>query len=411
MGVMHHMSSNNLFSDAQFGFREKRSCTLQLLTVLDDWTKSYDDSYQVDTIYLDIKKAFDTVPHRRLLLKLEEYGINGVLLKWIQNFLEGRKQRVRVNNFYSEWKGIQSGIPQGSVLGPVLFIIYINDLPDVIDSVCKIFADDTKIYRRIHSKTDQEMLQRDLWKVCDWSDEWLLAFSVPKCKSIQFGYVKHAFQYEMRDSSNTIITLPSVEEEKDLGVKFESSLKFNKQVLDVVNRTNRLTGMIKRTFTFMNKYMFLMIYKSLIRSIIDYGITVWYPSSKKNIQLIENVQRSATKLVPELKGLSYQDRLRSLNLTTLLYRRQRYDLIQIFKIVNGLEDIDSERFFTFNDNLTRGHLFRISKPSINKSLRLNMFPVRSIDNWNNLSEDIVLSDSVASFKTKLDKYWSRNRKK
>ena len=106
---------------------------------------------------------------------------------------------------------------------------------------------------------------------------------------------------------------------------------------------------------------------------------------------------------------SYQDRLRSLNLTTLLYRRQRYDLIQIFKIVNGLEDIDSERFFTFNDNLTRGHLFKISKPSINKSLRLNMFPVRSIDNWNNLSEDIVLSDSVASFKTKLDKYWSHKR--
>ena len=124
-----------------------------------------------------------------------------------------------------------------------------------------------------------------------------------------------------RYSSNTIITLPSVEEEKDLGVKFESSLKFNKQVLDVVNRTNRLTGMIKRTFTFMNKYMFLMIYtgKSLIRSIIDYGITVWYPSSKKNIQLIENVQRRATKLVPELKGLSYQDRLRSLNLTTFMH--------------------------------------------------------------------------------------------
>ena len=121
----------------------------------------------------------------------------------------------------------------------------------------------------------------------------------------------------MRDSSNTIITLSSVEEEKDLGVKFESCLKFNKQMLDVVNRTNRLTGMIKHTFTFMNKYMFLTIHKSLIRSIIDYGITVRYPSSKKNIQLIENKQRRATKVVPELKGLSYQDRLRSLNLTTL----------------------------------------------------------------------------------------------
>ena len=103
-------------------------------------------------------------------------------VKWIQHFLEGRNQRVRINNSYSEWKGIQSGIPQGSVFASVLFIIYINDLPDVIDPVCKIFADDTKIYSRIHSKTDLEILQRDLWKVCDWSDdEWLLAFSVPKC--------------------------------------------------------------------------------------------------------------------------------------------------------------------------------------------------------------------------------------
>lgn len=213
----------------------------------------------------------------------------------------------------------------------------------------------------------------------------------------------------MRDNSNNRISLPDVEVEKDLGVKFESSLKFNKQVLDVVNRTKRLTGMVKRTFACMNKSMFLTIYKSLIRSIIDYGITVWYPSSKKNIQLIENIQRRATRIVPELKRVSYQERLKSLNLPTLLYRRQRYDLIQIFKIVNGLEDIDSERFFQFNDNITRGHLFRISKPSVKKSLRLNTFPIRSIDNWNNLSEDIVLSNSVTTFKTKLDKYWCQKR--
>ena len=276
----------------------------------------------------------------------------------------------------------------------------------MLESVCKIFADDTKLYRSVRSQTDQEILQRDLWKLCDWSDEWLLAFSAPKCKAVQYGYIRFNFQYEMRDDSNNSIFLPNVEEERDLGVRFESSLKFNKHVLDVVNKTKRLTGMIKRTFSCMNRSMFLTIYKSLIRSIVDYGVTVWYPSSKKNIQMIENIQRRATRIVPDLKGLSYEERLRSLNLSTLLYRRQRYDQIQIFKIVSGVEDIDVDTFFTFNDNNTRGHIFRITKPSVNKTLRLNSFPTRAIDSWNSLPESVVTSDSIVSFKTSLDKYWS-----
>ena len=152
-----------------------------------------------------------------------------------------------------------------------------------------------------------------------------------------------------------------------------------------------------------DKNSFLTVYKSLIRSVLDYGGGVYYPYTKKNIQLIENVQRRSTRIVPELKGLSYSERLQSLKLPTMYYRRKRYDLIQLYKIVHGYEDIKPEKFFEFNDNCTRGHIFRIIKPRSQKNLRLNSFPVRFINKWNMLSEEIVCSDTVMKFKMRLDK--------
>jgi len=157
----------------------------------------------------------------------------------------------------------------------------------------------------------------------------------------------------MTDSVGVGIALPNDVEEKYLGIVFESSLKFDKNVNNVVNHTKRLTGLIKRTFKCMNKTLFLTLYKSLICSIVDYGSTIWYPTSRKNIQLIENIQRRATRIVPELQGLNYKECLKELNLPTLLYRRQRFDLIQIFKIIKGFDDISVDEFFNFNDNVTR----------------------------------------------------------
>ena len=178
--IMKHLNKNNLLSDCQYGFRQNRGCILQLLKVVDEWSKDIDKNKQVDCIYLDFKKAFDTVPHKRLLKKLQPFGITGNVLKWIKDFLSGRHQRVVVNGTFSKWKPVLSGIPQGSVLGPVLFIIFINDLPEVVKCYCKIFADDTKLYKAISCSNDQQMLQLDLFQCCDWSDDWLLLFNVLK---------------------------------------------------------------------------------------------------------------------------------------------------------------------------------------------------------------------------------------
>lgn len=172
--IMTHLNANNLLADSQYGFRQNRGCILQLLKVVDEWSRDIDNNKQIDCVYLDFQKAFDTVPHRRLIKKLESFGICGNILNWISSFLTHRRQRVVLDGTFSEWKPVISGIPQGSVLGPVLFIIYINDLPDLVKCFCKLFADDTKIYKSIGIVQDQVQLQKDLFSVCDWSDNFLL---------------------------------------------------------------------------------------------------------------------------------------------------------------------------------------------------------------------------------------------
>ena len=185
--LLWHMDTNNLFTIHQHGFRNSRSCVTQLLEVLEDWTEILDEGSCLDCIYLDFSKAFDTVPHQRLLNKLHNYGIRGKVRTWIENFLENRSQSVKIGNTRSVKANVISGIPQGSILGPILFLIFINDLPEVVQSTVKLFADDTKIYSRVNSQDEHNKLQGDLDNLATWSDTWQLKFNAQKCKSMHLG--------------------------------------------------------------------------------------------------------------------------------------------------------------------------------------------------------------------------------
>ena len=176
------LKDNKLLSEKQFGFLGQMSTILQLLNYLDYCAEAMGKGRSVDSIYLDFQKAFDTVPHRRLIVKLKAYGICGPLLKWINSFLSMRKQQVSVNGCLSSEQSVISGVPQGSVLGPLLFVLYINDLPDEINSMVLMFADDTKLFRIIESSEDTKVLQEDLKKLEEWSSTWLLKFHPGKCK-------------------------------------------------------------------------------------------------------------------------------------------------------------------------------------------------------------------------------------
>ena len=341
------------------------------------------------------------------------YGIRGNILNWIKSFLKDRKQKVMINSEGSEWSDVLSGIPQGSVLGPALFLVLINDLPDSIANFVKIFADDTKVYSTIStiSDSDFDKLQSDLTKSSDWSDIWELRFNAKKCKSLHIGRNNPRHQYYMYESGIQV-PVEQVESEKDLGVTFESTLRFDHHILNCVNKANRMLGLIKQTFTYMDKEMFLPLFKTLIRPHLEYATVVWSPFLKKDIFLIENVQRRATKIVKTISNLSYEERLKHLGLPTLKYRRDRNDVIQVYKIMNGIDKLDVNTFFKMStDSRTRGHNFKIVKQQNRTKQRASVFSQRVIDPWNSLPSECVNSDSVNKFKSSLNDAWKDHPQK
>ena len=241
--IMEHLEKNNILTSAQHGFRNNRSCLTNMLQYLESLTNSYDSGNPVDVQYLDCEKAFDRVPHQRLLLKLESLGIRGTLLNWIRNFLTGRQHRVCLRGSSSSWLPVHSGVPQGTVLGPILFVLYINDLVENLESGVSLFADDAKLYREVKDHSDVEALQRDLQRVEEWSRIWLLTFNINKCKTMHIGHNNPRANYELYGND-----LMKSEVEKDLGILVSSNLKSSNHVAAIAAKANSRLGIIKRSF-------------------------------------------------------------------------------------------------------------------------------------------------------------------
>ena len=405
--LLHHLESNNLLSKEQHGFRSGRSCNTQLLELMEIWSDIMDNGGSLDCVYLDFAKAFDTVPHNRLLVKLKAYGIIGKLHKWIQSFLINRSQKVVINNSKSTPSPVISGIPQGSVLGPILFIIYINDLPDQIKAYTKIFADDTKIFKAIRNLSDKETLQGDLDRLLEWSVKWQLRFNIDKCKIIHFGKKNPNFPYTMAGNP-----LEEADLEKDLGVTFDRDLKFNHHINSIVNKANSRLGLIKRTITTRSREVILPLYKSLVRPILEYCVAIWHPHLQRDINEIEKVQRRATKLISSIKNHTYSQRLAILKLDSLTFRRRRNDMIQIFRILKGFDKIDINTFFKMSvEGTTRGHRFKISKIRANTNFKMHSFSYRTVNDWNSLSKETVQCETINSFKSALLREWANHNER
>ncbi len=404
--VMSHLVKNKLLSDHQHGFVKNKACVTNLLESMDFLTNAMAQKKWVDLLFLDFEKAFDKVPHRRLLLKLKAYGVSGVLLKWIEAFLRGRKQRVVLGGECSEWENVGSGVPQGSVLGPLLFVVFINDLPESIELPSKLYADDSKVMcelRKSKFLDDAARLQADIDRIVGWCDQWLMKLNVGKCKVMHIGHKNPKVMYFMKDvSSGQPHALEKTDLERDLGVYIASDLKSHGQVNQVVSKANSMLGMLKRTFTYRGADMWKRLYTTYVRPHLEFAVPAWNPHLKGDIAKLESVQRRATKIAHEMKGKSYNERLSLLNLTTLEERRVRGDSIQWFKLVKGFDKVNwvKEPSLGHPRAGVRGRY--ILENVRNCQQREKFFIVRAPETWNGLPDHVVEADTVDSFKRMFD---------
>ena len=268
-----HLIDHNLLSKHQFGFVPGRNTKTQLLVTVKEWIRNLDEGTATDIAFMDFRKAFDAVPHQKLLYKLQKYGIKGPLLQWIECFLSNRSQYVKINNSRSAEKPVTSGVPQGSVLGPMLFIFFINDLPSVCSVTTKIYADDTKAYTSIKSDEDHTRLQQSIDEMYNWTQTWQLHFNSSKCKILHIGEdnPKHTYFIGNGNSRHQIETTTL---EKDLGIFVDTELNFEDHIEYIVKRASMKKATILRNFSYRSKKVLVPLYKSLVRPIIEYANTV-----------------------------------------------------------------------------------------------------------------------------------------
>ena len=391
------LEENELIKDSQHGFRTGRSCATNLLVFLEYVTNCINNKENIDVAFLDFAKAFDKVPHRRLLDKLQAHGVVGKVHSWISAWLWDRRQRVCLLGHGSAWERVISGVPQGSVLGPVLFTIFINDLECcLVNNVLK-FADDTKLFGKIGDDKDRKLFQNDLDLLCYWAEKWQMEFNVSKCNIMHIGKENAMYNYYMKGRQ-----LDEIIMEKDLGVVISSNLKVNSQVEGVCAKANRMLGLIKRIIRFKDRRILLQLYKSLVRPHLEYATSVWSPYYKKDKERLEAIQHRFTRMLPGIKDMKYEDRLKELHLWSLEERRNRADLLEIFKMIKGFTAVPWTMFFQRQISCTRGHSWKLSKKTSSCNIRHSFFSQRAVNRWNALSQKAIDSTSVNSFKSELE---------
>jgi Reverse transcriptase (RNA-dependent DNA polymerase)/Endonuclease-reverse transcriptase len=398
--IVSHLDRNRLIRSTQHGFMRGRSCATNLLAFLDKMTATLDSGEAADVIYLDFAKAFDTVPHERLKKKLRAHGISGQLLKWIAAWLSNRKQRVVLNGKESSWEEVLSGVPQGSVLGPLLFIIFINDLDLSVSELELLlkFADDTKVARVIKDDTDRQGLQLALDRLIDWSERWGMIFNVKKCIVMHIGRNNPQSDYVMKNT-----TLGTTKEEKDLGVAISDSLKPAAQCARAAKTALAVLGQITRAFRYRDKLTFVQLYKQYVRPHLEFSVQAWSPWQQADKDKLERVQQKAIGMVSGLRGRTYEERLKELGLTTLEERRHQADMAHMYKICTEKDGLRKADWFappTAAAARTRQHADPLNVRPLHGRLetRSNFFTVRAGEPWNAIPGRIKHARTVSRFK-------------
>ena len=290
--IVKHLDGQGILYDLQHGFREKRSRETQLIMLIEDLARNASVGKQTDIILLDFSKAFDKVNHSKLLWKLHQYGIRGHVLNWVRAFLGSRSQRVVIEGEESESILVTSGVPQGSVLGPILFLIYINDLPDEVCSKVRLFADDTALYLTMESEDSGSTLQSDLDILSMWETRWDMEFNPTKCHVVHVAGSKRPVK---RDCILHGQVLESVTCAKYLRVDISGSLTWNSHIDRITGSANRTLGFVRCNIKTRMSKVHETAYNTLVRPQLEYASAVWDLHNKNRISQIEQVQRRAAR--------------------------------------------------------------------------------------------------------------------
>jgi len=342
--LISYLLVHKLISKHQHAFILHHSTTTNLLECTLDWSISLNSKHCVDIIYIDFQRAFDSIVHSKLILKLQSFGINGKLLAWLTAFLSNRTQCVVIENCLSDERPVLSGVPQGSVIGPILFLLFIND----IDSVCsgitnfKLFADDLKLYSNVTACSSNTDLQLSLDNLSLWANSWQLTINTNKCSVLglhgRFRSSNKSYYFNgcLLSSTNPI---------RDLGILINDNLYYKSHINSIVSKSLQRIGILFRGFLCRDLHFLRKAFIIYVRPLIEYNSILWSPNQKKYIDLIEKVQRRFTKRIPCLHNLPYLDRLKTINLESLELRRLHFDLFYYYKILHNLTDINPDNFF------------------------------------------------------------------
>ena len=394
--IMAHLDEYKLLSDRQHAFRKGHSCETQLTTVINDWAKILDNRGQVDTFILDFEKAFDTPPHELLKSKLFGYGIGGKTLKWIDSFLCFRQQRVVVNGVKSDWAPVLSGVPQGTVLGPLLFSLYINDISSDIESEIRLFADDCVCYREIKDEKDTMKLQRDIDRLGSWARKWGMRFQPVKCNMMQLTRkrIKKIHASYTLEGTN----LENVESIKYLGVTITSDLRWNTHVSNVCTKANRTLGFLRRNLHSCPQEVKEAAYKGLVRPVLDYDSSVWDPPGVVLQEELESVQKRAARFVTgnyDYETGSMTGILGQLKWESLKKRRKDNRLILLYKGLKGKASVPTDDLIPKTRRCRNQHSMAFQTPIANTDVYKGSFFPQTIRDWNALPDSLISSAEVA----------------